>query len=322
LHRLTLLAFGLAGVLRLTAAPPAASLEQQLNTKYPIGSTLVIQQPGVVGSSPCTSPLIPTAEYKEDGQLHRPGKMQLALLRSAMCGLRDFPVGWKVTLGAILVNHRAGKVAVRFVECDTCNSPAPSASFRAEVELDFGKGALDTTDPAKVQEVLGKVFTVDTSAPPQAAAAQQAAAPEAPPAPPPALGPIYISSQNGANRLLLNPDGTFLLQEDGQAYTGNYAVNGTALNMHIVQLNKDVPIAINGSQLIVNDSEVWVQPGQQAAAPPPAAGPPTVRKGDSFDQVKGKMGPPDNIMDLGEKVIYVYKNLKITFIAGAVANIE
>lgn len=38
--------------------------------------------------------------------------------------------------------------------------------------------------------------------------------------------------------------------------------------------------------------------------------------------LKLKLGPPQKVMDLGSKVIYMYKDLKITFIDGKVADIE
>ena len=38
--------------------------------------------------------------------------------------------------------------------------------------------------------------------------------------------------------------------------------------------------------------------------------------------LKLKLGPPQKVMDLGSKLIYLYKDLKITFIDGKVADIE
>jgi hypothetical protein len=309
-------------------SPPSASLEQKLRTQYPAGTVLVVQKQGIVGASACA--VIPVAEYK-DGLLHRPGKMQEIALKGALCAARDFPVGWRVNLGSLLVNSKSGKVSLRLVECDTCNSPATSLSFRAGVEFQFPKGSLDTTDPATIQDAINHVFAVDTSppapAPPPVATApapQPAPAPAAAPSTPPALGTVYVSAQNAANRLLLNADSSFLLQEDGQSYNGTYSVDGSALKVHIAQLNKDTDMTIDGAQLIVNGTETWVQPGQQPAPPDqqPPSGPPTIRKGDTIDEVKAKLGPPESVMDLGSKVMYLYKNVKITFIDGKVSGIE
>jgi hypothetical protein len=60
----------------------------------------------------------------------------------------------------------------------------------------------------------------------------------------------------------LNRNNTFALQEGGQSFSGTYSVNGSTLRLHIVQLQKDVDIAIQGNRLIVNGDEVWIQPNQ------------------------------------------------------------
>jgi len=41
-----------------------------------------------------------------------------------------------------------------------------------------------------------------------------------------------------------------------------------------------------------------------------------------LDEVKAVQGNPDKIVDLGAKKIYVYKDLKITFIDGKVSDIQ
>jgi hypothetical protein len=73
------------------------------------------------------------------------------------------------------------------------------------------------------------------------------------------LASAYVSSQNSGDRLQLNRDNTFSLQEGGQSFSGTYSVAGSTLKLHIVQLQKDVDIAIQGNRLIVNGDEVWIQ---------------------------------------------------------------
>jgi hypothetical protein len=78
-----------------------------------------------------------------------------------------------------------------------------------------------------------------------------------------ALGVVYVNPQEAGDRLQLNgSDGSFSLQEGGQRFSGTYTVNGKVLTLHIVQLGKDVDIAIDGKKLIVNGNENWVQPSQ------------------------------------------------------------
>jgi hypothetical protein len=58
---------------------------------------------------------------------------------------------------------------------------------------------------------------------------------------------------------------------------------------------------------------------QQQAAP---GEPQQIEKGQTPDQVKAALGNPDKIVNLGTKLIYVYKDLKVTFLNGKVSDVE
>ena len=62
-------------------------------------------------------------------------------------------------------------------------------------------------------------------------------------------------------------------------------------------------------------------PGPNAAAEP-AAAPVNIEIGQTIDQVTGALGSPKNIVNLGAKKIYVYKDMKITFKDGKVADVQ
>lgn len=64
------------------------------------------------------------------------------------------------------------------------------------------------------------------------------------------------------------------------------------------------------------------QAQQQAAAPAAAEPPPTIQLGQSPDDVKGMLGQPQKIVDLGVKQIYIYKDMKITFVKGKVTDVQ
>jgi len=67
------------------------------------------------------------------------------------------------------------------------------------------------------------------------------------------------------------------------------------------------------------------QGGQQQAAPAPeqpAAEPQSIEKGMTPYQVEAALGKPDKKVNLGTKVIYVYKDLKVTFINGKVSDVQ
>jgi hypothetical protein len=67
--------------------------------------------------------------------------------------------------------------------------------------------------------------------------------------------------------------------------------------------------------------------GQQAAqqpaqAAPQQAEPQTIEKGQTTDQVQSSLGKPDKIVNLGAKQIWVYKDLKVTFVNGKVSDVQ
>lgn len=60
--------------------------------------------------------------------------------------------------------------------------------------------------------------------------------------------------------------------------------------------------------------------GQAQQGPPPE--PQQIEKGQTPDQVKAALGNPDKIVNLGTKQIYVYKDLKVTFLNGKVSDVQ
>lgn len=62
--------------------------------------------------------------------------------------------------------------------------------------------------------------------------------------------------------------------------------------------------------------------GEAIGEPEPAGPPPTIRLGQSMDEVVGMLGSPVQVVDLGAKQIYVYKTMKITFLNGRVSDVQ
>lgn len=79
-----------------------------------------------------------------------------------------------------------------------------------------------------------------------------------------------------------------------------------------------------GGQQGGNDQQGGNQGGgggqAQQQAPPPE--PQQIEKGQTPDQVKAALGTPDKIVNLGPKQIYVYKDLKVTFLNGKVSDVQ
>jgi hypothetical protein len=65
-------------------------------------------------------------------------------------------------------------------------------------------------------------------------------------------------------------------------------------------------------------------PMQEIAPPPPPtdAPPPTIAIGQSIDEVTAGFGQPQKVVKLGVKVIYYYKDMKVTFKNGKVSDVE
>ena len=109
------------------------------------------------------------------------------------------------------------------------------------------------------------------------------------------LGSVYVNAQNAADRLQLNTDGSFSLQEGGQSFTGTYSVAGSTLELHIAQLQKDVDILVQGAKLVVNGEEIWTQPNKVSESP--VAAPSTAAEGP-----KGNLADPQNDIEAGTVV--------------------
>jgi hypothetical protein len=59
-----------------------------------------------------------------------------------------------------------------------------------------------------------------------------------------------------------------------------------------------------------------------APPPPPPPAPPTIKVGQTQDAVVAALGQPDSVDALGDKQVYVYKNVKVTFVNGKVSKVE
>jgi hypothetical protein len=85
------------------------------------------------------------------------------------------------------------------------------------------------------------------------------------------------------------------------------------------QINQQAQEADKGEQEALGQATGGAAPAPAAA---PGAPPPTLTLGLSTDQVTGMLGAPKQIVDLGAKKIYVYKDMKVTFNDGKVSDIQ
>jgi hypothetical protein len=108
-----------------------------------------------------------------------------------------------------------------------------------------------------------------------------------------------------------SPPADTLTLTDGTAVTGSWA--GIDAGNIALQVNDQVSTYPQSQVSAVSFA---------APAPPPPEAPPTISLGLSIEQVVKILGQPGSIMDSGAKKIYLYQNLKVTFIDGKVTAVE
>ncbi|MGB9245102.1 MAG: hypothetical protein WCC03_17255 [Candidatus Acidiferrales bacterium] len=90
-----------------------------------------------------------------------------------------------------------------------------------------------------------------------------------------------------------------------------------------VQQDDSAPADNKGEQQAAaggQDQGQQQQAAQQDAQP--AQAPPTIQLGQTEDEVVGMIGQPEKKIALGTKEIFVYKDIKVTFIGGKVADVQ
>ncbi len=95
------------------------------------------------------------------------------------------------------------------------------------------------------------------------------------------------------------------------------------------QIGQQMQDADRAEQEVDKVSAVAAAPGTPSAQPasPPvatalAAPPAEVSLGQTIGQVNAILGTPTRVVDLGAKKVYVYKDMKVTFAAGKVSDIQ
>jgi len=238
------------------------AVEQQLAAQYSItkvGDNGAVLQPGIVmvvrffgiKANPISGDIYWPNSYKKGGRIGQPMFFAKRGVSKVVEDTRFLQAGTSV-----YVTNIETKDADVVFSLQTCGG---GSLYRASVAFQFQKGFVIS---ANVKQIEGTIAELLAVAPP-GTDSNGGATPAVPNAPvPPRLGSLYVSSQNNGDRLQLNQDNTFSLQEGGQSFSGTYSVAGTTLKLHITELQKDVDIAIQGNRLIVNGEEVWTQPNQ------------------------------------------------------------
>ena len=77
----------------------------------------------------------------------------------------------------------------------------------------------------------------------------------------------------------------------------------------------------NGGGSVQGNQDAQGGQAAQAANEPPKQ-PETIQMGQTMDEVSASLGQPEKIVNLGPKQIYVYKDLKVTFVRGKVVDVQ
>jgi hypothetical protein len=155
----------------------------------------------------------------------------------------------------------------------------------------------------------------------------------------------YVVQGGGGGRLILLPSGSFsLLAPGGLHDSGQYSISGDTLTLTYNSGGRTAAFKIQGDNLNADTGQVWVHlgegpplapapeaaetpaPAPMADIPPPPpptdAPPPTIAVGQTMDQVTAGFGEPLKVARVGAKVIFYYKDMKVTFTNGKVTNVE
>jgi len=83
-------------------------------------------------------------------------------------------------------------------------------------------------------------------------------------------------------------------------------------------------LEIQPEEAAQQDQPQDAQAGQQQAQQPesPAQPPPTIQLGQTVDEVTKLLGAPTKVVNLGIKQIYIYKDMKVVFLRGKVADVQ
>jgi len=136
-------------------------------------------------------------------------------------------------------------------------------------------------------------------------------------------------SAPGGSRILLLPDGSFTKFVAGGQGKGQYTADGDTLTLTFSSTGFVQKFKTQGGNLLdLNTNQVWARTGdaplQEIAPPPPPTDTPpqTISLGQTEVQVTAALGQPIKVAKIGTKVIFYFKDMKVTFLNGKVSNVE
>ncbi|HEY6321533.1 MAG TPA: hypothetical protein VJA16_08255 [Thermoanaerobaculia bacterium] len=192
------------------SAPP--SIAEQLQAQYKLakltrdangnvvvaeGTVLAIQKEGIM-AVPLTNPLNPCPSTYDRGRLKAPAFLCQVAAGVVEVQPTNLAVGQQAYPASIAVDSKKDMVKFMVVACAGCNGNDPPTYYKATVDFKFPKGLLATGDASQVEDTIGQVFLIDTSAAAaQGQDAQAASAPASAPAASAVPAPEPVNVQQG-----------------------------------------------------------------------------------------------------------------------------
>jgi hypothetical protein len=241
------------------------------------------------------------------------------------------------------------------------SDPYDSVRYYAILKIPFpNKKEVPSIDTA--MQLVAEVLTVvpsDQAAPDQGNQGGQPAS--MPTAAAPSQDPLmsvegtYFRKDHPSDTMELESNGVFALVQNGRRFDGNYTIQGEILTVWGPKIVGHQRCSLVGNVITDPGKTIWekpvtpqnvaVAPGASSApaavgpasAPAPApvpladipppppptdAPPPTIALGQTMDQVTTAFGQPLKVARLGAKVIFYFKDMKVTFTNGKVSNVE
>lgn len=297
------------------------------------GPLLVVQKPGIFGT-PMANLGVAVANF-ENGALRQPSSLDRMFAGE---DTHWFDPGEKVYATKFDVNVKTDRIMFTILAADY--------TYKAGVHFKFPKGYLAKAEAAQIQEVIGQVLAFDTGADNDANSTANNDAGPAPPAP----GPQFMQQPQGPQPMVppQTADGIFFdpIIVNGQLY--GYTPPGTALapagrQPQPVNGFPYQPLSFNGQIIayappgsVLLPQVAPQAPAMQLAAPVPPtpaapgysassstkAEPQTIRLGQTGEEVQAILGTPDKIANLGPKVIFIYRDLKVILMNGKVTDVQ
>ena len=306
------------------AAQPSSAVLEQLKRQYvpsalydetssvvtQAGIMLAVRRPGInanpaIGDTYTSNFYAPHAgsvtQQKPSGK--RGGGKRLPFIDNLIVGEK------------VYVTNIEGTDSSVTMSVQTCTPSSQHASYqlvyRASLTFQFPQGYVDMANIKEITDTIAEVFTIAQPAPPQ-------------------VSGLFINAGNRAEQLQLNSNGSFSLTEGGRSYTGRFSVHENRLVLMISETGTSAIATIQGGKILDNDGKTWVQGAGATGDATRAEQQSTqgnavsdiVHVGQTMEEVKGLLGPPDKIDNENGAVVYVYTGLKVTFANGKVTRVQ